>query len=61
MQDVLPLLNLPKALGEHPGIEGRQVILDVSFRSITVGVEGYPYKVKLSEDTLLADVSFLFF
>ena len=56
MQDVLPLLDLPKALGEHPDIPGKQVVLDVSFRSTTVAVEGYPYKSKLPEDLQLSDV-----
>ena len=57
MEDFVPFLHLPKILGEHPGVDNRNIILDVSFRAITLSVEGYPLKVRLPEDVHLSDVT----
>ena len=57
MEDFMPFLDLPNVLGTHPGVDDRNILLDVSFRAITLSVEGYPLKVKLPEDVQLGDVT----
>ena len=54
LDHALEFASLPRRIGEHPELKDeqgnkRQMIVEVSSGAVTVGVEGYPYRVSVEE------------
>ncbi len=63
LDNALEFASLPREIGEHPEFRDeqgncRQMIVEVSSGAVTVGVEGYPFRMPVDEGVYPSEITF---